>query len=104
MNSEVKQKWLEALRSGKYKQGRRQLRKGDSFCCLGVLCDVVDNSKWEASGYDKSFYYEGCGGTLPDDISKSIPSLREKLTLLMGMNDYYKNSFEEIADYIEENL
>ena len=32
--------WLEALRSGKYKQGRRFLRNNGEFCCLGVLCDI----------------------------------------------------------------
>ena len=34
--------WVAALRSGKYKQGRKQLFSpmNDSYCCLGVLCDV----------------------------------------------------------------
>lgn len=45
MNAEVKQQWLEALRSGEYKQGQEQLHKtgpeGDRFCCLGVLCDLA---------------------------------------------------------------
>ncbi len=32
-------KWLKALRSGEYKQGRGTLycKKSDSYCCLGVL-------------------------------------------------------------------
>ena len=33
-------KWLEALRSGEYIQGRDRLRLGDRFCCLGVACDL----------------------------------------------------------------
>jgi hypothetical protein len=42
-------KWLAALRSGKYKQGRRTLYnpKEDSFCCLGVLQHVASNGKIE---------------------------------------------------------
>jgi len=36
----VAQKWVKALRSGKYKQGRNRLRKKDRFCCLGVLCEL----------------------------------------------------------------
>ena len=42
MNPEVKTKWLEALRSGNYKQGQNYLHRGnDEFCCLGVLCDLA---------------------------------------------------------------
>lgn len=42
MNPEVKAKWVAALRSGKYDQGRGQLRSPDGyFCCLGVLCELA---------------------------------------------------------------
>lgn len=35
-------KWIEALRSGDYKQGNRLLRDiEDNYCCLGVLCEVM---------------------------------------------------------------
>ena len=40
MNPEVKKKWVEALRSGKYKQGKGRLKLGEQYCCLGVLCDL----------------------------------------------------------------
>lgn len=33
--------WLEALESGRYKQGKGRLRGGDAFCCLGVAMDVL---------------------------------------------------------------
>ena len=38
-----KKKWVKALRSGKYKQGRCRLYnpETDSYCCLGVACRVV---------------------------------------------------------------
>lgn len=48
MNPEVKKKWLEALRSGKYRQATEQLRKGDAYCCLGVLCDLYAKEHPEA--------------------------------------------------------
>ena len=42
MKPEVKAKWIAALRSGKYKQGKKFLNKeGTRFCCLGVLCDLA---------------------------------------------------------------
>lgn len=47
MNPEVKALWLEALRSGRYRQGRGRLRTtnpdgSNNYCCLGVLCDLYD--------------------------------------------------------------
>ena len=46
MDSSLKQKWVRALRSGKYEQATGALRNEDGFCCLGVLCDVYDPDKW----------------------------------------------------------
>lgn len=45
MKKAIKKRWLEALRSGEYKQGRNYLKATDKngvdrFCCLGVLCDL----------------------------------------------------------------
>lgn len=37
------QLWVNALRSGEYKQTTEQLNDGDGgFCCLGVLCDLYE--------------------------------------------------------------
>ncbi len=32
--------WIDALRSGKYKQGTNYLNRGENMCCLGVACEV----------------------------------------------------------------
>lgn len=40
MNPEVKQKWVDALRSGEYEQGKDWLKTKRGFCCLGVLTDI----------------------------------------------------------------
>lgn len=46
MEYKVAMKWVKALRSNKYEQNQGSLRKREgedlcnSFCCLGVLCDV----------------------------------------------------------------
>lgn len=47
MKKEVAKKWVKALRSGKYKQGKGYLKQLDSknepkHCCLGVLCELYD--------------------------------------------------------------
>lgn len=47
MNPEVRRLWLDALRSGDYRQGTGLLRRvdaasGDAYhCCLGVLCELA---------------------------------------------------------------
>ncbi len=55
MDKIIKAKWVEALRSGEYKQGKGVLRGSDmtkpTYCCLGVLCDVykrhTGRGKWK---------------------------------------------------------
>ncbi len=48
--AEHRRLWVEALRSGKYQQGRmalRDLRTG-GFCCLGVACQISGLGAWSA--------------------------------------------------------
>lgn len=42
MDQEIKDRWLEALRSGEYEQGTGYLSVDGKFCCLGVLCDLAE--------------------------------------------------------------
>lgn len=54
MNLEIRDRWVAALRSGKYKQGEGVLRESIivdgvtlySYCCLGLLADIVDPDGW----------------------------------------------------------
>lgn len=52
MDKEVKAKWLEALRNGKYSQTKHILKSDTGMCCLGVLCDLYiaehDGKEWTA--------------------------------------------------------
>ena len=60
------QKWVDALRSGKYTQGQNRLRSDDGkFCCLGVACDLYVQ--------ENPTLAEWCGGTFltPRDDSRS---------------------------------
>lgn len=45
MNIPVMEKWIAALRSGEYKQGRAALKVNNEgnigYCCLGVLCQIA---------------------------------------------------------------
>ena len=122
MNIEVKAQWLNALRSGEYKQGTGCLREGDKYCILGVLCDLyvkqVHEVEWDAGKERFSLY--GNGSSLPDQVSRwaglgdnRLPrnpyvdikreGLLEGRQPLAALNDEGW-SFEEIADLIEEHL
>ena len=132
MDAQLKAKWVEALRSGEFKQAQGMLHdtKTDSYCCLGVLCKVV-GAEWgvfekEVEGDDG--YYLATrdhvpvkdGELLGDTDSEELePSVCRKFgipnqSILMKLNDgkgkegapdYERpKTFPEIADYIEANL
>lgn len=58
VDKELIAQWIEALESGGYKQGKAALRLHDSYCCLGVLCDVSGLSTWEKSSTPLYAYYD----------------------------------------------
>ena len=68
MNKEIKEKWIEALRSGRYNKIKGALKKDDGFCAVGVLCDTINPNEWYRV-FDR-FYYQSNFYCLPDDIQK----------------------------------
>ena len=117
MNPEIKQRWVAALRSDKYKQGIGKLRhKDDTFCCLGVLCDLAAQAGigvWEFTENGTHFVTElqRVEGSLPHavvlwaGVGSATPSVRTAGTscALPLLNDH-GTSFSEIANLIEESL
>jgi hypothetical protein len=106
MDEEKKKAWIEALRGGGYKQGKGKLRRGDAFCCLGVLVDVCGDGHWEQIYWDYFYRYAPNVhfSTMLDSAAchqYGIPC--EIAKRLAMMNDEGK-SFDEIADYVEEHL
>lgn len=95
MDPELKAKWVEALRSGRYKQGRRCLGDGEYapyYCCLGVLNKVAGLG---LPGNEAFLRQEGGDYlVLPFEVQRK----------LVRLNDMRQLPFSEIADYIEENL
>ena len=92
MDQAMKERWITALRSGKYPQGRGELVTAEgNYCCLGVLCVVegVEIPRDTMTSY------------LPKPLDTVFPG-RENL-ILSDMNDKGQ-SFAEIADWIEINL
>ncbi len=107
MDAELKTKWVTALRSGEYKQGKARLRtQGDEFCCLGVLCEILAPSRWTLmdEGSPHRYWQHGIGESFPDDVANEEAGLDVKEgEYLANMNDT-GSSFAEIADYIDQNL
>ena len=123
MNSQIKQKWIDALRSGEYTQAQSKLYSGDGFCCLGVLCDIyakevgdiawvkkdpsktVDVDKWDY------WYFDDQSEVLPECVSKwaeldeNDPLVTKNfvLTTLSSLNDK-RVEFKDLSKVIEEQL
>lgn len=103
MNPKVKKKRVKALRSGEYCQTAGQLVDEYGYCCLGVLAEECGEPElWKYSNYDKEWVYSGSVSDLRKSKSEFNLSAKDR-NKLMDMNDSGK-SFEEIADWIEENL
>ena len=112
MNENAK-KWVAALRSGKYRQGRGALCRDDSFCCLGVACDVYQK---EVGGMQvrqvaNMVQFNGETGVLPKVVRLWLGTFDENPDLvgadtntcpLAARNDRGE-SFESLADLIEKN-
>jgi hypothetical protein len=118
MDPKVKALWVPALRSDKYIQGRSQLcaidRLGHNgakvFCCMGVLADVM-NVGWQYDRINdlgmevfKIAGTAGASGHLPHYLLEEFGIPGTYSMMLVEMNDTMGKSFEQIADYIEENL
>ena len=109
MKKEIKDKWVDALRSGDYVQGRGQLRNPkNEFCCLGVLCNLhaIENPDFAATQINETTY-GGQGLVLPKIVEDwaGMPydhDHKEVVEMNDGTNRHHC-TFEEIADYIEEN-
>lgn len=117
----LKEKWVKALRSGRYKQTTNVLCRLDGnghvagYCCLGVLCEVASKipnygvkrvRTKKAAGGRASFTYkkDSCAVSLPGNFTSRIRLEDQHLSELMRMNDKQGKSFNEIADHIEKNL
>jgi hypothetical protein len=98
-------KWLEALRSGDYKQTKRALSDNQGgFCCLGVACDLSGLGKWGVN--KRGITYLNNEKFLPDQVMKYY-GLRNSMgafsykDCLASENDRGA-TFTEIADIIEK--
>jgi hypothetical protein len=123
--------WLHALRNGDYIQAESALHANDngieSYCCIGILDEVVYGTEWHVPDIDHEGYFEyvddeGESTLMSDervadmDLHKELNKVERKYFENMGLdvegvitriaalanaNDM-GHTFESIADYVEE--
>lgn len=101
LTKKFKRDWVKALRSGKYKQGQRTLLRDNKYCCLGVACVVAGVKNVPRSPVISEFSKRL--SVLPEILKGGI-NYNRVVNKLVDMNDVRRKSFNEIADWIEENL
>lgn len=106
MIPEIKAKWVAALRSGEYAQGQQKLKHlggTPTFCCLGVLCDILAPEAWEESSSHFGIH-DGKEENPSPRIQEMAGIDAVSVTELIQMNDIQAKSFDQIADWIEATL
>lgn len=88
MKLTIAQKWVEALRSGKYKQGKMALRTKTKHgtvkhCCLGVLCELYNKTHKNKLKIKKT--------TKPDDVGQIKNSVFKIGSEVMSLPNKVKN-------------
>lgn len=109
MNKDFKKKWIDALRSGNYKQNYKLANDSygreindprpvgvdvEARCCLNTGAHAILGDRANNMGTLDCFRL-----LIGNEIDKADIFIR-----LIEMNDIDKSSFSEIADYIEKNL
>ena len=121
MKKEIADKWVAALRSGKYSQGRHLLKQVAeegtiSYCCLGVLCELAIEDGLDVSQqfFNGDYSFESNSAMLSQKVMlwadmKTMSGMysafesdgNRRMYDLSGDNDEGM-SFAEIADIISE--
>ena len=97
MDKQIRDKWVRALRSGRYKQTQEYLYDGRGYCCLGVLARVQGAKPSEIKQE----------GLLTGDLKKYSAGIRRLSQCVLsekndGVGLERSHTFKEIADYIEK--
>ena len=118
MPQSIKDRWLVALRSGKYKQGTARLHTlaTDSYCCLGVLVDCVGEQLEGSNAYpsidwlnkhDINFKMVVMDANYWKDFDLNLNYGKYKSSHFASAsqcNDTHGFSFLQIADMIEAQV
>lgn len=120
MDPMLKDKWVKAMRSGKYQHGRFSLRRRVNnnkycYCPMGILINIyTGRNRWiraECGNYGvyttsnglsrhKLFCTHAPMGNLAKELGISPTQTEE----IIQLNDFKLRPLNEIADWIEDNI
>lgn len=123
MNPIIADRWIAALRSGKYKQTTGVLCREGAYCCLGVLCELaiedgipmekIAQMAYGSTGADSEFYefevlpaivrtWAGMATSVGGYGTDADMDIIQNTHTLAYRNDRGA-TFKEIADLIEKH-
>lgn len=100
LNQKQIKKWVEALRSGKYKQTKHILNNDSGYCCLGVACKVLRKE----NNIDNLGRLVGVMPVAQNFVELTYLSddfCNKTAVYLSELNDKHNFTFNEIADCLE---
>lgn len=132
MDARIKALWTDALRSGRFTQGRGTLKTIDidrmtdspepfpRHCCLGVLCEVLvsadrrppdvsidiapDEIRVGVLTGPNTDYYTSTFGDFPGLFGLRRGDVHNLMSMNDGHDDQVQRSFAEIADWIDSHI
>lgn len=112
MKNNIAKRWVNALRSGKYKKTTGALKRTDgSYCALGILCDLYKRdgkplgerpAKNPEEDRDDAISMGGEIQLPPKKVLNWAGLGQMQAEEIAGLNDF-GDSFKRIATYIENN-
>ena len=77
------QAWINALRSGNYRQTKYYLNNSEGYCCLGVACEIFKNElNLKKTEYKEYTNYNDLTSSLPLEVDRYLKLKRLKNNIL----------------------
>jgi hypothetical protein len=109
LRDDVRRRWIDALRSGSYRQTKECLQSCDgSYCCLGVLLDAVYRPNHPAEAWTPArpgrLAFDGDDAELSPRVRAWAGLGYDEMIDLIRMNDTIGLDFPAIAQVLETGL
>lgn len=98
----IAEPWIEALRSGKYQQGDQNLlhiENGVLYPCCIAVCGLMLGIS-EGVMKDGDYISKEMSDKVPEELDGQTPLANH----LSNLNDNEGYTFEQIADYLQNNV
>jgi hypothetical protein len=102
-------KWIDALRSGNYKQIQRALKRRGvidgvvRYCCLGVACEIA-GKRSTPFDFDGTYRFGSDDLNISSRFQKQIGLTDDDIDKLVFMNDSEYKSFKQIAAWLRRRF